>query len=69
MLPLPIASSRLVLDLPKGAFECVCELQGVVLVEDQGRANFQHVGVGALDSHSARHRVARDAMASSKHAA
>jgi hypothetical protein len=26
-------------------------LQGVVFVEDQRRADFQHVGVGSVDSH------------------
>ena len=39
------------LNLLKGAIECIGELQGVVFVEDQRRADFQHVGVGAVNSH------------------
>ena len=39
------------LNLPKGLIESVCELLGVIFVEDQGRADFQHVAAGALDSH------------------
>ena len=36
-------------DLPKGPVERVCELQGVVLVEDQGRAALSPEFVALLE--------------------